>query len=238
MNEVACVISLCTDTCETSGYAFKFPEVVGTKKIPVLTICGSVDSTSPPEKHAWKAYSRTQSGTPKLIFEVEGGTHFAANGPGGLQTEKGSEPKNDIYVFGMLLNLCCSASVLIQAEICPGFCFPRKCWFECPCPGDYDTPTGFASKDAPGGAVGGVALTWLQLYLRGDEEARGKLIYKPLIASKWQSEGVVDGLTAPKMEEMAVGDGPGGNKGSQWTATAIGGLVGGLIAEELIQNLE
>ena len=43
---------------------------------------------------------------------------------------------------------------------------------------------------APRGAVGGVALAWLRLFLQGDENARSQLAVRPDIASGFESSGV------------------------------------------------
>ena len=42
----------------------------------------------------------------------------------------------------------------------------------------------------PRGAVGGVALAWLRLFLQGDENARSQLAVRPDIASGFESSGV------------------------------------------------
>ena len=51
-------------------------------------------------------------------------------------------------------------------------------------------PTGFAKSEAPKGAIGGVVLAWLQLFLFGDETARLRLIARPDIASAFEFESM------------------------------------------------
>jgi len=207
-NGLKCVISFCPDLVLEKGFASPCPPELGIQKVPVLTICGSHDTTSPAKKHAWEMYRRTK-GPPKLIFEVRGGGHYVANGPGGACIGTQSEPANPLYLFGWLLN-----TFYVGCAVgCKGDCglWPRKYWCECPCPGTLNGPSGYAAPRGspsapPHGAVGGVALAWLQLYLFGDESARAKLRKAPAIASNYEHEGVLNvtnNMTEPPtMEHM------------------------------------
>ena len=61
----------------------------------------------------------------------------------------------------------------------------------CPFPFGYTNgPGGHARDHAPRGAIGGVALAWLRLFLQGDESARSQLAIRPDIASGFESSGV------------------------------------------------
>ena len=59
----------------------------------------------------------------------------------------------------------------------------------CPCE-TLNGPSGHAVDHAPRGAVGGVALAWLRLFLQGDENAQSQLAVRPDIASGFESSGV------------------------------------------------
>ena len=70
-------------------------------------------------------------------------------------------------------------------------CCPNACLFAGPCPcGTYNEATGHATPSAPRGAVGGVALAWLRLFLKDDESARSQLVLRPGIASAYECSGV------------------------------------------------
>ena len=124
------------------------------------------DKEADPQTQAWVHYRKTTA--PKLIMEIKDGDHYSANGPsGGTQSEfeQGSEPC-------MLCN-CCFAYVCGCA----------------PCPmGTLNGSTGHARSEAHRGAVGGIVLAWLQLFLLGDESARSRLEAQPDIASGFESE--------------------------------------------------
>ena len=65
------------------------------------------------------------------------------------------------------------------------------CCDSAPCPAGFGTgPSGLAESRAPRGAIGRVALAWLQLFLQGDESARSRLLQRPGIASRFESEGI------------------------------------------------
>ena len=55
-------------------------------------------------------------------------------------------------------------------------------------------PGGHAIDHAPRGAIGGVALAWLRLFLHGDEDARSQLALRPEIACGYESSGVTASL--------------------------------------------
>ena len=134
--------------------------------VPVLIVCGEKDKEANPQTQAWEHYRRTTA--PKMIFEIQGGDHFSANGPGGgnrAEFEKGAEPC-------VLCNFC-------LAYVCG--------WAPCP-HGSFNGSAGHARKEAPLGAVGGVVLAWLRLFLLGDESARSTLEAQPDIASGFESQ--------------------------------------------------
>ena len=101
-------------------------------------------------------------------MEIKGGDHFCANGPnGGKQSEfeVGQEP--------------CVLFICIFAHIC-------GCG---PCPmGTCNGPTGHARNEIPRGAIGGIVLAWLQVFLLRDESARSRLEAQPDIASGFESQ--------------------------------------------------
>ena len=51
-------------------------------------------------------------------------------------------------------------------------------------------PSGVARDDSKRGAIGEIALAWLQLFLQGDESARSRLLEQPGIASNFESKGI------------------------------------------------
>jgi hypothetical protein len=114
-------------------------------------------------------YRKTKA--PKLIMEITGGDHFTACGPSGgsrAESEKGWGPFTGCnFLFAVL---CCYFAP-----------FPN---------GTVNGPTGFAKESAPRGAIGGVGLSWLQLFLLGDETAKSKLVDRPDIASAYESESM------------------------------------------------
>ena len=68
---------------------------------------------------------------------------------------------------------------------------PNGCWAlaSLPC-GTTNASSGHATEKAPRGAIGGVALAWLRLFLQDDESARSQLAIRPDIASGFESSGV------------------------------------------------
>ena len=159
-----CSIAVCPH--DGREFGVPFPAELSAS-VPVLFLCGAHDKEANSQTHAWVQYRKTSA--PKLIFEISGGDHFSANGPAGgteKEFEKGFEPC-------ALCNCCC-------AMCCCGFA---------PCPyGSLNGPSGHATNDAPRGAIGGVALAWLQLFLLGDESARSRLAARPDIASGFESQ--------------------------------------------------
>lgn len=164
-----CAIALCpSDGCEFGeAIAIPFPAELSAS-VPVLTICSERDKEADPQKHAWAQYRKTSA--PKLIFEISGGDHYSANGPaGGSQAdfENGNEP---CFLCNCCLFVSCGCA---------------------PCPfGDSKGPSGFAKNRAPRGAIGGMALAWLQLFLLDDESARSRLAARPDIASGFESQKI------------------------------------------------
>jgi dienelactone hydrolase len=177
-----CVIAVCPDDGKTSGFPkahrLSFPSQPPTA-VPVLILCGEKDGDAPPKKCAWPHYRQT--GATKLIFEVKGEDHYMPLGPAGgtkHQLQKGTD--DTVLLCNCLSSLCCT---LCCQEL------PR-CWCV-PCPfGTLNGPSGHAADHAPRGAIGGVALAWLRLFLQGDENARSQLAIRPDIASGFESSGV------------------------------------------------
>jgi dienelactone hydrolase len=163
-----CVIALCPH----EGVPPTHPAELSAS-VPVLIIAGEKDKSADGQKQAWPQYRKTRAD--KLLFEIAGADHFVANGPAG-----GIEKDISRGTRCALCNFCCA--------IC---CRSLKCCGCVLCPWDVlDGPSGHARDQAPHGAVGGVALAWLRLYLLGDETARSQLAVRPGIASSFESEGV------------------------------------------------
>ena len=122
---------------------------------------------------------------PKLLLEVRRGDHAVANGPAG----------------GNLLQVSWGCGVCAPFTLAFGAC----CGNYSPC-GAFDGATGRARDEARHGAIGGTALKWLSVFLRGEYsgdleasigaservvEATAQLLgERPLIASGWQYEGL------------------------------------------------
>lgn len=157
-----CSIALCPHDGREMGAPF--PGELSAS-VPSLIICSEHDELAPSQAQAWAHYRKTSA--PKLIFEVSGGDHYSANGPAGgnkHEFDEGAEP----------------------CVICNFLCMYCGCE---PCPyGTTGGPSGHATNEAPRGAIGGVALAWLQLFLLGDESARSQLAARPDIASGFEGE--------------------------------------------------
>ena len=173
-----CIVTICPDNGSVLG---EKPPAELTPSVPVLFVCGENDTDAPPQAHAWAHYRKT--GGAKLLFEIEGGTHFSANGPAGDATE--DEMTEGASVMALLCNSTC-------ALLSQGACVP------CPCRcGIMTASSGHARADAPRAAVGRVALAWLRLFLLRDETARPELTTRPGIARNFESSGI-----APPVEVM------------------------------------
>ena len=163
--------------------------------VPVLIICGEKDRDAPSKTFAWPQYRKWEGAT-KLIFEVSNGDHYVANGPAG-----GSEHETAAASVEIFMGINAMFAYPLQV-----FC-PNECVFA-PCPGflggTYNGPSGHAADRAPRGAIGGVALAWLRLFLQGDESARSQLINRPDIASGFEHSGVAGPLV--KDESSGVAD--------------------------------
>jgi hypothetical protein len=131
--------------------------------VPSLFIAGQCDPTALPclVRRMFRAVR-----APKLLLEVRRGDHAIANGPAG------SNICQVAWGFGAL-SLC---------VIVPGIC----CGSHSPC-GAFDRPTGSPRDEARNGAIGGTALKWLSIYLRGEE---GDEPVRPSIASDWKCVGM------------------------------------------------
>ena len=136
--------------------------------MPVLIFCAEEDRAAIPQKNAWLHYHKTRAA--KLIFEARGGSHYFANGPAGDGTESELTAGSDMAACNFLCASCCGCA---------------------PCSGGVlDGPSGFAKTHAPWGAVGDVALAWLQLFLLGEETARETLARRPDMAKGYESSGL------------------------------------------------
>ena len=158
-----CIVALCPhDGREFDG---PFPDQLSSS-VPVLIVCSEKDTLAKPKDQAWAQYNKTSA--PKLIFEISKGDHYSANGPsGGTESDfnAGAEP---CVLCNYLLMSCCNFA---------------------PCPhGEFNGGSGFAKEEAPRGAIGGVVLAWLQLFLLGEEGARVVLGERPEIACGFESE--------------------------------------------------
>mmetsp|Transcript_19620 Transcript_19620/g.40999 ORF Transcript_19620/g.40999 Transcript_19620/m.40999 type:complete len:334 (-) Transcript_19620:38-1039(-) len=171
-----CAIALAPDSYGHASFSQKL-----TDSVPMLFLVGNADSEAPHMKQALPHYNMTTA--PKLYFEIKNGDHFVVTGPSGgnrndFESDRGFE-------------ICCNCLCTYSCADCVG---PRKLGtlrLSAPCPRGYGTgPSGLASDNAPRGAIGGVALAWLQLFLQGDESARSRLLQRPGIASRFESEGV------------------------------------------------
>jgi len=175
-----CAIALCPG--DGKDFGPPIPSALSAS-VPVLIICGEKDTDASPKDQAWVQYRNTSA--PRLIFEVAGGDHYVTVGPAGGSEATGEDE------CGMLCN-CMAISCLMC-------CVSRERWCV-PCPDAVrNTPTGEATDKSPRGAIGGVALAWLQLFLFGDEGARSKLATRPDIASGFESSGVE---SVPTMQVM------------------------------------
>lgn len=152
--------------------------------VPVLIICGEKDGTAPPKTQAWPQYRQTTA--TKLCVEVVGGDHFVGNGPAGgseRETLRGSD--TNITLCNFIASCCC-------------MCCCSQAWWCVPCPSKaWDGPNGHATDHSPRGAIGGMALGWLRLFLLGDENVRSQLAIRPDIASRFECSGVAKGAAAP-----------------------------------------
>ena len=108
-----CIVAICPDNGSVLG---EKPPAELTPSVPVLFVCGENDTDAPPQAHAWAHYRKT--GGAKLLFEIEGGTHYSANGPAGDATE--DETIEGASVMALLCNSTC-------ALLSQGACVPCPC---------------------------------------------------------------------------------------------------------------
>ena len=136
-----------------------------TDTVPSLFIAGQWDPTacSCVVRRMFSAVS-----APKLLLEVRRGDHAVANGPAG----------GNIYQVAWGFGACA------LCVLAPGAC----CGNYSPC-GAFDRPTGCAREEARNGAIGGTALKWLSIFLRGEEQ-EGEKPERPAIASAWECLGL------------------------------------------------
>jgi len=149
------------------GMDTPFPERL-TDSVPMLFLVGNADKQAPAPKFSKPHYDKT--GAPRLLFEISGGDHFVPTGPSGGNAYDFMRGRYCGFYFNLMCTLCCEAA---------------------PCPAGFGTgPSGLAEENAARGAIGGVALAWLQLFLQGDESARSRLLQRPGIASGFESTGI------------------------------------------------
>ena len=139
-----------------------------TDSVPILFLVGNADTMASASDFSWPHYNKT--GAPKLFFEITGGDYFVVNGPSG-GNEKDFQKDRELELYcNCLCAVCCGCA---------------------PCPSGFGTgPSGLAEDGAPRGAIGEVALAWLQLFLQDDESARSRLLQRPGIASRFESEDI------------------------------------------------
>ena len=174
-----CVIALCPNEGELSPTAerLSFPTEQRASSVPVLIICGEKDSwDANPKTQAWPQYHQTTA--TKLIVEVTGGDHYVANGPSG-GNQHGLEAGAGVDMF-------CNFMSSFACQLC---CPPAH-WCVPFSGGTLDGPSGHAADHAPRGAIGGMALAWLRLFLLGHESVRSQLVIRPDIASGFECSGV------------------------------------------------
>jgi hypothetical protein len=141
-----CSVAICPHDGKELGCAL--PEDLSSK-VPILIIAGEKDKEADPKTQAWEHYRKTTA--PKLIMEVKGGDHYTGLGPSG---GNGADVENG----GELL-------VLVN-------CFFANIFACRPCPmGNWNGSSGHARNEAPCGAIGGIVLAWLQLFLLEVEKA-------------------------------------------------------------------
>lgn len=162
-----------------------------TSTVPVLILAGEKDPDAAVDTHAWPQYHQTTAS--KLIFVVAGGDHYCTNGPAG-----GTEREANVG-----LGECCALCNITTVCFC-GSCCPMSMWCQ-PCSdGTLKGPTGHATNHSPRGAIGGMALAWLQLFLLDDERARSQLVLRPDIASGFEHSGITGSTTASMKPTTAL----------------------------------
>ena len=160
-----CVIALAPHSGEWDD---PFPtELTGT--VPTLHLLGSRDTDAPARKHAKKFYDRT--GAPSLYFEIKGGDHYVVTGPSGGNERDSTRGRELSFWINVTTTLLCCGYVPFSDGFGTG-------------------PSGVERGDAKRGAIGEIALAWIQLFLQGDESARSRLLEQPGIASRFESKGI------------------------------------------------
>lgn len=161
-----CVIALAP---HASGHeSFKSGHKL-TDSVPTLFLVGSADSEAPTRSQSLPHYNMTTA--PKLLFEIKGGDHFVVNGPSGGNEHDFTKGRQCEFYCNCMCTVCCN-------------------YGPCGDSGWGTGPSGLAQDHAPRGAIGGVALAWLQLFLQGDESARSRLLQRPGIATRFESKGI------------------------------------------------
>lgn len=145
-----------------------FPKKL-TDSVPTLHLVGSRDTDAPARKHAKKFYDRT--GAPSLFFEIEGGDHYVVTGPSGGNERDFTKGRELSFWVNVATTLLCCGYVPFSDGFGTG-------------------PSGVERDDAKRGAIGEIALAWLQLFLQGDESARSRLLEQPGIACRFESKGI------------------------------------------------
>jgi len=148
-----------------------------TDTVPSLFIAGQCDVVACPCL-VRRMFRKVRA--PKLLLEIRGGDHAVANGPAG----------------GNLLRVAWGCGACAPVVLVCGAC----CGTYSPC-GAFDRSTGHAQDTARNGAIGGTALKWLSIFLRGEQEASSlgaegaaefvqRELERPTVASGWECEGL------------------------------------------------
>ena len=158
-----CAIALAPHSGDTASFPVNL-----TPSVPMLFIVGDADKDASARDFSWPHYNAT--GAPKLFFEVTGGDHFVVTCPSGGNGKDFEKDRELEFFCNWMCAMCCGCA---------------------PCSSGFGTgPSGLAQDNAPRGAIGGVALAWLQLFLQDDESARSQLLHRPGIASRFESNGI------------------------------------------------
>jgi len=139
----------------------------GNQGVPIMFLTGDKDEQAPPEEHGKLMYDSTPPPTPKLYFELSGGDHGAVDGPAGTHTVHHMVPcctgegrgGGKCCCLGGFL-CCCLAAWAPSMQCCWGIGQPTA---------TYDSPEARAQPPGGPGAIGGVVLAWLKLWLGRDE---------------------------------------------------------------------
>ena len=133
--------------------------------VPALLVTCDADKRSPPAQHGRPMYDAMPAQTPRMYFEVgHGADHAAVNGPAGNGTMNSFIQSVDMCRLWCCCGLFCCAPSAFQV-----------CWaLNRPIASHKDAVAAGAAGGR--GAVGGVVLAWLRIFLLDDESARASLV--------------------------------------------------------------